>query len=65
MDKMESGAGDAKDVAAERTIMLVLTLIVTTVIVAFAVYVLGSAMVGAGAGPYGHRAGIAAIRQPA
>ena len=61
MTSMESRADGATDVS-ERTIMFVLTLIVTTVIVGFAAYVLGSAMIDAGAG---HRAAIAAIHQPA
>ena len=53
---MEERADEAS-AANERTFMFVLTLLVTTVIVGFAVYVLGAAMNDAG----GHRAAIAAI----
>ena len=61
MSSFEGQAGDETSASSERTIMFVLTLIVTTVIVAFAVYVLGSAVLDAGAGGSGHRAAVAAI----
>jgi hypothetical protein len=65
MARMESRIGYAEEGASERTVMLVLTLLVTTLIVGFAAFVLGSAMSGAGGGSYGHRAAIAAPHQPA
>lgn len=64
MTRMESPVGYASEISGDRTMMFVLTLIVTTVIVGFAALVLSSAMSGGG-GSYGHRAAIAAPHEPA
>jgi hypothetical protein len=58
MTRTEGRMDDAAASLAERTIMFVLTLIVTTVIAAFAVYVLGSGVFDTGASAP-HRAAIA------
>jgi len=61
MTRIERRVDDVTDASADRTIMFVLTLIVTTVIVGFAVFALGWAVIDGGAGASGHRAAIAAI----
>ncbi len=58
---IEDRADEAASVANERTFMFVLTLVVTTVMVGFAVYVLGAAMIDAGGGGSAHRAALAAV----
>ena len=60
MSRIEEPADDVDETSLENTLKFVLTLIVTTVIVAMAVYVLGSAMISAGASAPVHRASIAA-----
>jgi hypothetical protein len=52
---------DVDETSVESTIKFVLTLIVATVIVAAAIYVLGSAVLDGGAGGPAHRAAIAAV----
>ena len=61
MSSFEGDADDETKASSERTFMFVLTLIVTTAIVAFAVYVLGSAVLEAGPAGSGHRVAIAAM----
>jgi hypothetical protein len=61
MTRIEGCADNVAEGSADRTIMFVLTLIVTTAIVAFAVYVLGSAVLEAGVGGPAHRAAIAVM----
>ncbi len=61
MSSNEERVVEAADAFTERTIMLVLTLIVTTVIAVFAVYVLGSAVLDAGGTQPTHRAALAAM----
>jgi hypothetical protein len=61
MSSFEGDADDETRAASERTVMFVVTLIVTTGIVAFAVYVLGSAVLEARAGGSGHHAAIVAM----
>ena len=62
MSSIEGRADGGANASFERTIMFVLTLIVATVIVAFAVYVLGFAVLDGGVGGFGHRAAAAAIQ---
>jgi hypothetical protein len=62
MSRFEGGFDDAADeTSVESTIKFLLTLIVTTVIVAAAIYVLGSPVLDGGAGGPAHRAAIAAL----
>jgi len=61
MSRIEGRVDDLDESSWESTIKFVLTLIVTTVIVAAAVYVLGSVMFDASASGPGHRAAIAAM----
>ena len=61
MSRIEGRVDDIDESSWESTLNFVLTLIVTTVIVAAAVYVLGSVVFDAGASGPAHRAAIAAI----
>ena len=61
MSRIEGRIDDVGESSAETTLKFVLTLIVTTVIVAAAVYVLGSAVLDGGASGPAHRAAITAI----
>ena len=61
MSRVEERSHDADETSLENTFKFVLTLIVTTVIAAFAVYVLGSAMIDSGASAPVHKAEIAAM----
>jgi hypothetical protein len=61
MSRIEGRVDGLDESPWENTIKFVLTLIVTTVIVAAAVYVLGSAMFEPGASGPAHRAAIAAM----
>jgi hypothetical protein len=61
MSRVEGRADDVDESSAESWLKFVLTLIVTTVIVVFAVYVLGLAVLDGGLSPPAHRAAIAAM----
>ena len=61
MTNTEDRADDGAGASAERTVMFVLTLMVTTAIVALAVYVLGSAVIDGGVSAPAHRAAMAAM----
>ncbi len=61
MTSIEGRADDADEASTEWKLKFVLTLIVTTVIVVFAVYVLGSAVLDGGASAPAHRAAIASM----
>ena len=61
MTSIEGRADDADEASTEWKLKFVLTLIVTTVIVVFAVYVLGSAVLDGGASAHAHRAAIASM----
>ncbi len=61
MSRIEGRVDDVDDASAERTIKFVLTLIVATLIVAVAVYVLSAPLVGPGSNPAAHRAAMAAF----
>jgi hypothetical protein len=61
MSRIEGSVDDVDESSRESRIRFVLTLIVTTVIVAFAVYVLGSAVLDDGGSAPAHRAAIAAM----
>ncbi len=61
MSRVGERTDDADETSLENTFKFVLTLIVTTVIVAFAVYVLGSAMIGSGVSAPVHKAEIGAM----
>ncbi len=61
MSSTEGRTDDGANVSFERTIMFVATLIVATVLVAFAVYVLGFAVLDSGVSGSGHRTAAAAI----
>lgn len=61
MSRMEGRIDDVDESSAESLLKFVLTLIVATAIVVFAVYVLGAAVLDGGASAPGHRAAIAAM----
>ena len=61
MSRFEGRVDDVDETSWESTIKFVLTLIVATVIVAAAIYVLGSPVLDGGAGGPAHRAAIGAL----
>jgi hypothetical protein len=61
MSRFEGRVDDVDETSWESTIKFVLTLIVATVIVAAAIYVLGSPVLDGGASGPAHRAAIAAL----
>jgi hypothetical protein len=63
MSGVKERIDDVDETSVENTVKFVLTLIVTTVIAAVAVYVLGAAVIEAGAGGSTHRAAIAAMHR--
>ncbi len=58
MSRIEGRVNDVDETSVESTIKFVLTIIVTTVIVAFALYVLSAPLIGAGSNAPAHRAAI-------
>ncbi len=61
MSRIEGSVDDVDEFSRESWLRFVLTLIVTTVIVVFAVYVLGVAVLDRGVSAPAHRAAIAAM----
>ncbi len=61
MSRIEESAVDVDETSTENTIKFVLTLIVTTVIAAVAVYALGVVVLDSREGAPAHRAAIAAM----
>ena len=61
MSRFEGRVDDVDETSAESTFKFVLTVIVTTVIVAVAVYVLSAPLMGAGSNPAAHRAAVATL----
>jgi hypothetical protein len=59
MTRLEGRIDDFADVSRDRNIVLALTLLVTTLMVAVTVYVMSSAFLRDGASGFGHRATIA------
>ncbi len=62
MTRFEWRVDDVGAASTERTLKFVLTLIVTTLIVALAVYVLSAPLFGAGSNAPTHRAAVAPLR---
>ena len=61
MSRMEAHVDEVDETSIESTIKFVLTVLITTVIVAIAVYVLSAPMFGAGSNASAHRAAVAAL----
>lgn len=61
MSRIEGKVDEVDETSVESTIKFVLTVLVTTVIVTMAVYVLSAPMFGAGANAPAHRAAAAAL----
>ncbi len=61
MSRIEGRVSEDDETSIESTIKFVLTVLVTTVIVAMAVYVLSAPMFGAGSNVSAHRAAMASL----